>query len=250
MKRKRKTSGVIGLVIVFSSLSAERERVWHIGGQHGQLQHLSSCLSSRLLSPLALKLHGLYLLARCGAAKARARAHEKVDQVKTDLQENKPRLASAVWFKSDQSLTTKYTDEHTTKQGRSDVTISREIWLLACALSSHTDRIRTGLFFLLVLFFPIFSQYDGTFYLSLNTCRTSGIPFITLWLKSTPSNRVRADGAFTEIVDGWMGVDLQPTRCPSAFDPFKFSVWLPFPRGKGMNENVLHDTRNCYYYYN
>jgi hypothetical protein len=26
MKRKRKTSGVIGLVIVFSSLSAERER--------------------------------------------------------------------------------------------------------------------------------------------------------------------------------------------------------------------------------
>lgn len=161
MKRKRKTSGVIGLVIVFSS-SLGRERVWRIGGQHGQLQHLSSCLSSRLLSPLALKLHGLYLLARCGAAKARARAHEKVDQVKTDFQENKPRLASAVWFKSDQSLTTKYTDEHTTKQGRSDVTIWRERDLaarsLACALSSHTDRIRTGLllFLFLVLFFSLF----------------------------------------------------------------------------------------------
>jgi hypothetical protein len=116
--------------------------------------------------------------------------------------------------------------------------------------ASARDSFFFFFFFFGFVFFPIFSWYDGTFYLSLNTCRTSGIPFITLWLKSTPSNRVRADGAFTEIVDGWMGVDLQPTRCPSAFDPFKFSVWLPFPRGKGMNENVLHDTRNCYYYYN
>ena len=155
-KRKRKTSSVIGLVIVFF-VSAEKERVVATRIRRQQQQHLSCCLSSRLLSPLALNLR----LVSVGSLLYEGRgpwAHEKVDQVKTDLQENKLRLASTVLFKT--TSTTKYTDRHTTNSaGR-----LREIWMLARSRSRLTDRVQmhTELLFFFPPFFSLKFQLRRT----------------------------------------------------------------------------------------
>ena len=103
-------------------------------------------------------IFGLYLLARCCTGGWGPRAHEKVDQVKTDLQENKLRLASTVLFKT--TSTTKYTDRHTTNSaGR-----LREIWMLARSRSRLTDRVQmhTELLFFFPPFFSLKFQLRRT----------------------------------------------------------------------------------------
>jgi hypothetical protein len=156
---------------VFSSRLRKRELLQH-AYEGSSSSSICLVVFHRDLCRRSHWIFGLYLLARCCTGGWGPRAHEKVDQVKTDLQENKLRLASAVLFKT--TSTTKYTDRHTTNSaGRLR---ERSGCSLARALVSLTASKCTRNFYFFPPFFFLWNfSYDGRdilFVLEYLTCRT------------------------------------------------------------------------------